>query len=304
MNAFIKCALCAVTVLFHACASEPAKPQPRETESFNLAEKQLLEIVDTQKYSLDYIARTPNISQGELKSKLREIELLWAEYIRKNPKDVHALILYGKFLRTIQDPLRAYETFKHADSINPNIAVVKQQLATYEGEIKEYNAAYKNLKKACELEPKTTVYHSQLADLLYLAGPTMIKNGDITADSCETETLNAYKTALSCDPKNKALALRYAQSFYNAKNPNWNDALSAWNKVIQLSPLIHEKDSARIHKGRVLIILNQPISAKKELDLATSKHKDPELLSLLLQANSMIDELNKDTATNKKTFSY
>ena len=52
-------------------------------------------------------------------------------YIGENSNDTHALLLYGKFLRKVGQNEHALSYFLRADSINPKLAVVKQQIANY-----------------------------------------------------------------------------------------------------------------------------------------------------------------------------
>jgi cytochrome c-type biogenesis protein CcmH/NrfG len=61
----------------------------------------------------------------------QDIVAAYESYLSDNPKDVHALILFGKFLRKVGQQEHAVDFFIQADKINPKLAVVKQQHANY-----------------------------------------------------------------------------------------------------------------------------------------------------------------------------
>ena len=48
-----------------------------------------------------------------------------------NPDDINALLLFGKFLRKTGLHENAISIFLKADQINPNIAVIKQELGNF-----------------------------------------------------------------------------------------------------------------------------------------------------------------------------
>ena len=108
------------------------------------------------------------MNEKELTRKIQDLVADFESYLADNPKDLTALILYGKFLRRVDQPGPATGVFLKADKLDPDIAVIKQQIANYlteEGRIAE---ALPYLLRAVELSPDKAIYHDQLGSFLFL----------------------------------------------------------------------------------------------------------------------------------------
>ena len=125
----------------------------------NIAEK------ETQIYQK--IAENPEFySEDDLDRRVNELVQSYRIYLLDQPNDVSAYILYGKLLRRMQENEQAFLAFLKADELDPEIAVVKQQIGNHLAEEGKSKAALAFYLQAVELEPETAVYHFALGQLI------------------------------------------------------------------------------------------------------------------------------------------
>ncbi len=291
---FLKVLLLVFCLSLFACASslEPKKRNVQTANSFTLAEKNLLEIIDEQKAFDLYLEQNGNKNISEIRSKIKSLDLRWEEYLRGNPKNVNALIIYGKYLRKTDRTEEAYKIFQKADKLENHLAIIKQQLATYEGEDKNYKDSYAHLKEAINLEPKNAIYHFQLGELLYLKGTDMAEQNLLSTKDCDAQMIEAFKTAKELDPNNGRYALRYAQTFFDLQEPNCEDALKAFDNALSFAGLNFERDEILIQKTKILLKLKRAQEAQEILKKINSEHLQKEKNYLQKLAEKI---LNKET---------
>ena len=241
--------------------------QKRSLNSFTLGERKILDIIKLQ----DDLFADPNINNmgafahSELQTKALRIEAMWRTYFLENPNDYSALILYGKFLRRIGQSEKAYNAFLKADNIEPNIPVVKQQLSALEAEDGQVAKAFKHIKQALAMDPNNQTYLTQTAYIL-VAGKNKLANGLVLSNK-EYDTLltDCYKVIYQQNPSDKEAKIRYAQSFYDLFEPDWQKALSLWNEILEVSALNHERQMVKANIARVLVELNRDAEAEEIL---------------------------------------
>ncbi len=266
------------------------KKKNRDAYTYTLAEKKLLYIIEQQNRFFERIKSKSRMSQSDALSIKSRIDSLWEEYLAQFPNDANALIINGKFLRVTGDTDIAYQRFSAADRINPNLAVVKQQMANYEAEHGLHKEAYDNLKEAIALEPNIAIYHIQLADLLLFFREEFLQKKYFQQDSIDAEMLKAISTAAKLEPENSRIQWKYARFFYDLGKPDWNLALKQWNLILEkFATLNIEKQMALANKARVLIELNRDDEAEKILKKIDIKALSPDVKKLMF----IIEETKK-----------
>ncbi len=273
---FLAISAIALLAALPACNLDSAreKPSPKNiakserannnSNSFTLAQRELLAILQLQKnFELDCKAK--KLGESEKQGRLSEIEKRWAAYMLENNSDTTSLILFGKFLKSNKNDADARLVFERADKLDPNIAVVKQQLATFEAERKNFASAYDYILKACELEPQTAVYHYQLGDLIYFGGTIIAQKRLISKEYLERQMLEAFKKAANLDKANDKFLTRYAQTFYDVSNPNWAEAMAAWREVLKNSKDPLARENALLNMAQVAIETSDFNSAEEFL---------------------------------------
>lgn len=255
-------------LLFCACSSTDTNKKPKRVQSLSMAKIELFEILDDQKALLDS-AKKHSLSEksGELADKYRKLNARWNSYIDRYEDDLQAKILYGKFLRSIGEDLPAYKIFLQVQSQNPNIAVVNQQLASYEGDCAMAEKALQHIKEAIRLDGECAIYVYQYAELLLALKEQYIVILNTSYGNLNKEITDSFKKAISLSQNNRQIKKRFAESFFEKTDADWNNALPAWNDYIKTCTLNLEKQTALLGKARVLAELYKDKEAMQTLAL-------------------------------------
>ena len=165
-----------VSVYYHSAALGLTHGSDLASSAYKIAEK------ETQIYQK--IAENPEFySEDDLDRRINELVQSYRTYLLDQPDDVSAYILYGKLLRRVQENDQAFLAFLKADELDPEIAVVKQQIGNHLAEEGKGKAALTFYLQAVELEPETAVYHFALGQLIYNFKDEFIKSGVFTQDA-------------------------------------------------------------------------------------------------------------------------
>lgn len=220
----------------------------------DLANRRLADITEREESIYRKLAEDPEFYSGDdLERHIRRLVNAYATYLKDYPNDVDGLILYGKLLRRLGKHERAFSSFLKADELDPNIAVVKQQIGTYLAEEHKGKAALPFYLRAVELEPETPAYHFSLGQLLHVFRGEFINGEIFTTDALEREMLKAFRTAAKLAPDDFDAQMRLGEAYYDLASPDWKAALLHWNKL--------RKDNAEdqlraeildLHRARVM----------------------------------------------------
>ena len=234
-------------------------------------------------------------SPPELTRKAQEIVAEYEAFLSDNPRDVNALILYGKFLRKVGQEQHAVQYFLEADSINPKLAVVKQQLANYLVEEGRPVDAFPYLIMTIELAPDQPDYHFHLGNFLFLFEDRLVKEKIMSKDSVRSFMHKSFGHSAKLSPKNFDYQLRYAQSFFDTPSSSKEDALRAWDELVRKFPDRSgaEKDYFKLCKARILLELERKSDALGLLQSVSSKSLEP-------AKQSLIHRLDRKTEAEKK----
>ncbi|MGB0743566.1 MAG: hypothetical protein ACPGSB_03470, partial [Opitutales bacterium] len=204
------------------------------------------------------IAEDPEFySADDLERHITDLIASYSAYLVDHPKDVNALILYGKLLRRMEKYDEAFNYFLKADEIDPNLAVVKQQIGTYLAESGKGKAALPFYLRAVELEPETAVYHFALGQLLHGFRDSYIEEGIFTRDALEREMLKAFKQAASLKADAFDLQMRLGEAYYDLSSPDWKSALLHWNKMRKETENPLQAEILDLHRARVMAKLGR-----------------------------------------------
>lgn len=278
---------------FSACSSRPAPPAtPAATPEIgtrSLLENRLLEVLQREK-ELDTTAAAETAETGDIQRQFHGVAAAYRDLLAYNPDSLETRLLYGKLLSRYGDREGARDQFLAAARIDPQVAVIHQQLATYYAEEADHTRALAFMLNAVELEPQTAAYHFGLGQLLFAFREAFVEEGIYTRPKLETEMLAAFRTAAALAPDELALQFRYGEAFYDLLEQDWNTALDHWlalENTLPLDPL--QRDALHLHAARCLIALNRPDEARQRLQSVASpglQASAGELLQRLLQLES------------------
>lgn len=252
-----------------ATASEPADPS--SATAATLADRRLARIVAQQNAVYgDLAASVDQPLDAEQENRLANIASQYDSFLTEAPDHLYGHILYGKFLRDVGEFDQANIIFLRANQIDPNVAVVKQQIGNHFAETGQYVVALPYFLAAAELEPNAPVYHYQLGELIDRYRDFLIDDGAYQRDALDQQMLAAFRRAAELDGGNLNFHFRYAEAYFDVQTPQWSDALAAWQEIAAMELSERERDVARLQTARVLIELNRSDEALPLIDAVTN----------------------------------
>ena len=258
---------------------------PLVSAQTSIADKRLADIALKEERIYKKIAEDPEFySADDLERHVTDLIGAYSAYLLDHPKDVNALILYGKLLRRVQRFDEAFSAFLKADELDPGIAVVKQQIGTHLAETNKPKAALPFYLRAVELEPETAVYHFALGELLHEFRREYIDEGIFTRDALEREMIKAFKKAAALQPEAFDLQMRLGEAYYDLSSPDWKAALLHWNKMRKETGNELRIEILDLHRARVMSKLGR---TEQAIELA-QKVQTP---SLQKSKQEVLDEI-------------
>lgn len=235
---------------------EEPQPLKESAPKVTLAELKLTDIVKDQESIFKKLseAKTSVVSVQD-EHVLADIANRYEKFLEKNPKDLYAHILYGKFLRKVDHVDDALEVFEVADKIDGSVPVVKQQLANCYAELGQPKKALSYFLDAIDLDPEVGQYHYQMGELLYTYKYDFIETKEIDAKELEAQMLEAFKIATELSPDQWGYKMRYAEAYYDLTEPKWEEALALWQRIENETNDPLAKEMVYLHKAKVLIHL-------------------------------------------------
>jgi tetratricopeptide (TPR) repeat protein len=252
----------ALATLFAPLATRAASETMSERELKRILQRERTVIAAAQNAG-------ENMDRSNTEMQLREIVRDYESLLRKDPQCVPAYIAYGLFLNSAGEAKRAYDIFKKAEKLEPELAVIKNQLGNHHAEEGEYKEALDYYLGAIALEPKEALYHYQLGTLLYEYREFFIDAKLFTRDALLTRSGEAFARAAELAPDNIAYTYRHAESFYDLPTPDWAAALAAWKSIEQRTKAGVELQTVLLHEANVLLQLGDRTAARAMLDRVT-----------------------------------
>lgn len=257
-----------------------AAPLPAET----LAERTLKEIYARQ---TDILAKADKAGdevdvawlRGELQNVINSYDVL----IQKNPDFAAAYVPYGMLLGKVGMRKEGTAILLKANKLDPEIPVVKNQLAKYLAEDGHPVDALPWVMAAIDLAPKEPLYHYQLGELLSAGRDEFLREGNFTRATLDKTMLEAFAHAAEFAPDKIEYAYRLGKAYYELETPRWDDALAVWTKL-ELRPVTSEmRQLVKLQKANVLIKLGRKQEAADLLEGITDPKMAPEKQTLLDQ---------------------
>jgi len=231
-----------------------APAAPAET----LAEKSLKEIVARQR---DILARAnaegDHLDEARLRGELQNVVNSYDVLIQKSPDFAPAYVAYGMLLGQVGMTKEAVGILLKANKLDPQIPVVKNQLAKHLAEDGKPVEALPWIMAAIDLEPKEPLYHYHLGLLLTEGRDEFIRTGQFTRPALDQTMLGAFRKAAECAPANFAYAYRAAEAYYDLETPQWDAALKAWGALEEKAKPGVEQQTIRLQAANVLLKAGQ-----------------------------------------------
>lgn len=254
----------ATLVISHAIA---ASEVDNELQAAQLFESTLLSRIN------------PGAPSESERADLDKIDSIYLQIINKNPGNVDARNVYAEYLWRIKRPAEAMAQWEAAQKVDPKNALVAYHLGGCHLALGDAKTAANYFSQAAMLEPRNAFYH-------FTKGNTFFLFRDEAGDSRESAITTAFaelKQATELEPFNIEYAKAYAETFYGVPSPDWNEALKAWGRFLEISG---DTDLANSHLARV----NLNLGRKKEARACLEAVKDPKFDHLKRRLSERIDK--------------
>jgi tetratricopeptide (TPR) repeat protein len=255
-------------LLLAVCAALPGAGARADAPaaSETLAEHRLKEIAEHQRVLFaDAAAQGRDMENAALKTGVERLTNEYESLLRDNTGFAAGYAAYGYMLWKVGLREQAVAILTKANQLDPDIALVKNELGNYLAEEGKPLEAINYFQSAIKLEPGEPLYYYQLGTLLYEARDDFLRSGEWTRASVDHSMQEAFKSAAGLAPDRIEFTYRYAESFYDMKDPDWALALKAWEGLEARAQSEIERQTMRLHEVNVLISMGRPDQARKVL---------------------------------------
>lgn len=267
------------TILLCLLASVPASLLHADDSE---AEARLKELVARQKtVFMEAQKAGDSLDEENLRAQLQQIGNEYEKLIARNPRYAPAFVTYGLFLGKVDNRKDAVGILLKANALDPNIAVVKNQLGNYVAEEGRPIEAMNYYLSAIQLEPAEPLYHLQLGNLLADAREDFLKSGQWDRKQLDETMQNAFLQAMQNAGDDWRFGYRYGLSFFQVEKPDWTAALAFWRDFETKLPAGVQQGAARINQAKILIAKGQPDQAKSILATVNEPALQEEIQKLL-----------------------
>lgn len=250
-----------------------------------LAEKNLKDLVARQRNIFARAeAEKDHADEAWLRGELQAVINSYDVLIQKNPEFAAAYVAYGLLLGQVGMTREAVGMLLKANQLDPDIPLVKNELARFLAEDGKVADAVPWLMAAIQLEPQEPLYHYHLGKLLTEGRDELLATGQFTRAALDQAMLKAFTRGAELAPDNFAYAYRHAEAYYDLARPQWDEALKQWGVLeLRAKPGV-EQQTIRLHAANVLLKLGRPDHARALLITVT----EPVLQK---QKQTLLDEL-------------
>lgn len=258
----------------------------RAAPAESLAEHSLRQITERQKALLaDAEKQGDKLDQEAFRAQAQSIVHDYDLLIADNQNFAAGYAAYGYFLGKVGMRKESIGMLLKANQLDPDIPLVKNQIGNFLAEEGKPIEAAQYFLAAIKLAPNEPLYHYQLGTLLTEARDTFLKSGDWTRAALDEAMHKAFLRATELAPDRFEFAYRYAESFYDLENPDWDAALQAWGALEEKAKTPIERQTMRLHAANILIKTGKLEHAKTLLATVTEPalQKQKEKLVVLLE---------------------
>lgn len=246
---FWKARLLALSLLLPAAMTGQTKTHTQlELEDIQARQNRLIEAFQRE---------TNPVDKETIESRLIALRREYQVLLSKNESNVPVLATFGLFLARIDQREDALKLLLKADSLDPGIPQVKNQLGNFMIEEANYPLALNYYLAAVELASMEPLYHYQLGNLLYYFREHFVGDEIMTADHLNNQMFDAFRNAARLAPDNLAYQYRFAECYYDLPEADMKEALKEWQRIEAISFSDRDKQLVRLHQANVLLMLGE-----------------------------------------------
>ena len=242
----------------------------RGAEGESMADRTLRQLVERQKELLAEAAKnSPQFDADNFQNQMQQVCQGYEVLLRDNPKYAPGYAAYGYLLSKTGQRQASIAMLLKANQLDQDMPLVKNQIGNFLAEEGKPLEALPYFLAAIKLEPKEPLYHYQLGTLLHEARDDFIKSSEWKPDALDHAAHEAFRKAAELAPGRIEFTYRYAESFYDMENPDWDAALKAWSALEDRAGTDVERQTMRLQAANVLIKQGKTDHARVLLDSVT-----------------------------------
>jgi tetratricopeptide (TPR) repeat protein len=255
-----------------------------EPASETMADRTLRILLQRQHSLLTEAARQGDkLDAAAFQTQVQELAHNYEMFLRNNPASADGHAAYGYLLGKMDMRREALAILMKANRLDPKIPLVKNQLGNLLAEAGKPLEAVSYYVAAIELAPKEPLYHYQLGTLLAEARDEFLKAGEWTRESLDHNMQEAFRQAATLAPDRFEFAYRYAESFYDLAQPDWDEALKHWAALEEKAETAVERETMRLHAANILIRQGRREHARLALAMVTEPALEAQKQKLVAQ---------------------
>ena len=237
-------------LLTAALAADPAPVGGGSPQAIS----ELREIVARQKSALAEAREAESAAELEdLRPRLQKVVDGYEALLTRHPDFAAGWAAYGLFLcdPAVEERRQAMALLLRANSIDPNLPVVKNQIGVLLAEDGRAIDALNYFLAASDLAPTEPLYHFQIGLVLAEGRDHFLKSRAWTRDTVDSSMISAFARAVALAPDRTDFAYRAAEAYYDLATPRWDEAYVAWSALAERLTGSLERQTVRLHLARV-----------------------------------------------------
>jgi len=238
-----------------AALAQPAPP-PKAALAESLSERGLRQLVERQRMLFEEAAereKAGRFDEADFTRQMQELCRAYDSLLSDNPKFAAAYATYGYLLGKLGMEDEGVGMLLRANQYDPEIPLVKNQIGNYLAERGKPLEAVNYYLAAIRLAPEEPLYHYQFGTLLHNSRADFIRSGDWEAAAVDRASHEGFRQAAELAPERFELVYRYAESFYDLPEPDWDGALKVWGRLEAAAGSEIERQAIRLHAAKVCL---------------------------------------------------
>lgn len=261
-----------------------------------LAERKLRQLIEEEEKILSGSRMADgSFDEDLLERRFQGLVAKYDSFIHTHPEFPVGYVAYGRVLERIGQGKAAHAMYLKANQLDPNIALVKNQLGNHLAEEGKFDQALSYYLAAIELEPKEPLYHYQLGELLHQFRAEFLEEEIFSRRVLDEQMLGAFEQAAKLAPEETAFAYRHAETFYDLDSPRWDEALQAWARLEERAAEGIEKQTIFLHRANIALKQSDPEKARALLE----KVDEPALARNKAGLEKQLEEAKAESPENR-----
>src|ERR1051325_777443 len=283
LRALLICSLAVMTLSQTVRADE----DPREAErQFRF----LLSRGDELRAQRDQFTRgTEAVAITRWKAQVQRLEGDYKRFLNDHPQHTRAMVAYGGLLDDQGSQEEAIRWWKKAIEIDPREAYAYNDLANHYGHDGNAAEALRYYAKAIELVPTEPIFRFNWATTCQLFRNESHAVYGWNTDQIFEHSLAQFRAARDLAPQDYELSTAYAETFYQAPKPDWQEAYKAWQFCLSQPLDEGQREFVWGHLARVCVRLGRYDEARQWLTKLPPSQQD----SIRRGIERQIEELSK-----------